>query len=175
MVPDRIRTIARPHPRVLTLYAVNALLASVTTCGLALPFVLLGMAPLFIRYSTTRYAIDGEGVGLSWGWLSRQESHITFDKIQDIHLHRSLIERWLGLGTVRIQTASGNMSAEITLFGITEFEALRDYLYDHMRGHTSPRAADAPSGGGEGEGEAMLEVLRSLRDEVRALRAELSR
>ena len=181
MIPETIRALDRPHPKVITLYVINALLASVTTCGLALPFVLLGMVPLFIRYSTTRYHIDEEGVGLSWGWLSRQESHITFDKIQDIHLNRGLVERWLGLGTVRIQTASGNMSAEVTLFGLTAFEELRDYLYDHMRtrqrGDSSAAVPQLSAGtdGGSADDAEVLEVLRALRDEVRALRAGLSR
>lgn len=170
MIPEHIREIDRPSPRVLQLYVLNALLFSLSSCGIAFPFFLLGAVPTIIQYRTMRYQIDAEGIGLSWGWLSRQESHITFDKIQDIHLHRSFMERWLGLGTIQIQTASGNTAAEVTLFGLTDFEALRDYLYDRMRLKESRPAA---AGTGGADPDAVVSALRELRDEVRRLRAEV--
>lgn len=173
MVPEHIRDIDRPDPKVVQLYLLNSLLVSLSSCGLAFPFLLMAAAPVFIRYRTMRYSIDAEGIGLSWGWLNRQESHITFDKIQDIHLHRSFLERWLGLGTIRIQTASGNMAAEVTLFGLTKFEELRDYLYDHMRQGSRDGAPAHAAAASADDGE-VLAALREMRDEVRRLRAEVS-
>jgi len=172
MVPDHILAIDRPDPKVLRLYLANTVLLSLSSCGIAFPFLLIAVAPVFIRYRTMRYRIDADGIGLSWGWINRQESHITFDKIQDIHLHRGFLERWLGLGTVRIQTASGNMAAEITLFGLTQYEEIRDYLYDRMRIKDEPPTA-AASPAIAGGGEEIISVLQELRDEVRRLRAEV--
>ena len=172
MVPANIQSIERPDAKVVRLYLLNSLLISLSSCGIALPFILLGAAPVFIRYQTMRYKIDADGIGLSWGWLNRQESHITYDKIQDIHLHRSLLERWLGLGTVRIQTASGNMAAEITLFGLVDFDAVRDFLYSRMRLSDAPAAAAATPAAGVGDG-AVISLLEELRDEVRRLRTEV--
>ncbi|MFT4974579.1 MAG: putative membrane protein YdbT with pleckstrin-like domain [Myxococcota bacterium] len=173
MIPEHISAIDRPDPKVVRLYLLNSVLVSLSSCGIALPFVLLAAIPVFIRYQTMRYRIDKDGIGLSWGWLNRQESHITFDKIQDIHLHRSFLERWLGLGTIRIQTASGNMAAEITLFGLIKFDDLRDYLYDRMRIKDDSTAPTAAPAAGSIADDAVVAVLQELRDEVRRLRAEV--
>ena len=41
------------------------------------------------------------------GHSLRREIHLTYRRIQDIHVTRNLFHRWLGLATVGIQTASG--------------------------------------------------------------------
>jgi putative membrane protein len=66
--------------------------------------------------------------------LFKRETLLTYRRIQDIHLTRNLVQRWLGLATVSIQTASGASGAEIAIEGILEAEALRDFLYERMRG-----------------------------------------
>ena len=68
------------------------------------------------------------------GLLWRREVNVAYRRIQDIHLTNGLIQRWLGLATVSIQTAAGSATPEITIEGVLEAEALRDYLYTKMRG-----------------------------------------
>lgn len=173
----QIRRIQRPHPRLVKLYLIGALLGSLSTCGLALPFALLALIPLLIRYNTLRYRFDENGVGVSWGWLFRNESYLTYDKIQDIHLNRGLLERWLELGTVEVQTASGNVGAEISFIGLTEFDAVRDFLYSRMRrGKGLPPQAAASAASAVGTAPASdeaLALLASIRDEVALLRRQL--
>ena len=65
---------------------------------------------------------------MSWGILMRREIYITYRRIQDIHLTRNIIQRWLGLATISIQTASGSSSPEMNVEGILEADALRDFL-----------------------------------------------
>jgi putative membrane protein len=166
-IPDVVRRLERPHPRLMTLYLLSALLGSLATCGLALPVALVGLIPLWIRYHTLRYRFDEEGVGVSWGYFFRHESHITYDKIQDIHVDRGLLERWLGLGTVEVQTAAGSAGAEISLPGLVDYDPVRDYLYARMRGAHDEGAEPAPAAA-EGEAEA-LALLRGIRDEVARL------
>lgn len=171
----QIRRIQRPHPRLVKLYLLAALLGSVSTCGLGLPVALIALIPLLIRYNTLRYRFDDNGVGVSWGWLFRSESYLTYGKIQDIHLNRGLLERWLGLGTVEVQTASGNAGAEISFIGLTEFDAVRDFLYSRMRrGKGLPaEGAAAAAKGPAGAPDEALAVLSEIRDEVAALRLQL--
>ncbi|MCM2258321.1 MAG: PH domain-containing protein [Vicinamibacteria bacterium] len=172
----RIRRIQRPHPRLVKLYLLGALVGSLSTCGLALPVALLALIPLLIRYNTLRYRFDETGVGVSWGWLFRSESYLTYDKIQDIHLTRGLLERWLGLGTVDVQTASGNAGAEITFIGLTEFDAVRDFLYSRMRrGKGLPAEGAAPAAAHAAQPDEALALLAAIRDEVTALREQLRR
>ncbi len=166
---DHIYDITRPHRKLLSLY----LLRSVLT-GPAFPFVFL---PSFFKYETLRYRFDDEGVTMAWGLLWRREIFLTYARIQDIHLSRGVLERWLGLATINIQTAAGSSSSEMSVVGLTEYEDLRDFLYLKMRG--------AKGDGGEGgDSEAVpsaesepadeaVGLLTDIRDEIRALRQRL--
>ena len=120
------RGITRPAPVLLHYYTILSLASLV-----AFPIVWLVS---FFRYETLRYAFDADGVSMSWGLLFRREIHLTYRRIQDIHVTRNLLQRWMGLGTVSIQTASGSSEPEMQIDGILEFEPLRDFLYAQMRG-----------------------------------------
>ena len=81
-----------------------------------------------------------------------------------------------------VQTASGNSGAEMTLEGLQEFEAVRDFLYSKMRGvkdHPPLAAAagtGAPAGRPSPAADAELAAtLREITHELRALREELAR
>ena len=58
---------------------------------------------------------------MRWGILFRREITLTYARIQDIHLTSNLVERWLRLARIQIQTASASASAEMTLEGLHEF------------------------------------------------------
>lgn len=137
----------------------------------AFPFLIL---PAYFRYHTMRYRFTDEGISMSWGILFRRETIINYARIQDIHLRSNFVERWLGLARVLVQTASGNASAELTLEGLKEFEAVRDYLYERMRGVKDPvKAVAAPTSAGEGNTE-LAAVLREVAAELRATRLVLA-
>ena len=69
------------------------------------------------------------------GILFRRETNLTYARIQDIHLRSGLLQRWLGLANVQIQTASGSAGPELVIEGFKEYEAIRDFLYTRMRGY----------------------------------------
>lgn len=155
-----IFAIERPSPRLLTLYV----LRSLALCFLG-PWFLVAIVPLYFRYHTLRYRFDDEGVAMSWGILWRRETYLTYARIQDIHISRGLFERWLGLGTIQVQTAAGSAGAEMGIEGLAEYEQVRDYLYSRMRGATlqvKPAAVE--------HGDEATELLTQIRDELRALR-----
>lgn len=126
MLPPAIAAIERPHPRLWTLYLLRALLTG--------PGLLLLVPLLWFRYHSMRYRFDEQGVHMRWGILFRREINLTYRRIQDIHLRSGLFQRWLGLADVLVQTAAGSASAEMTIEGLQEFEAVRDFLYTRMRG-----------------------------------------
>jgi putative membrane protein len=45
---------------------------------------------------------------MRWGILFRREISLTYARIQDIQLSSNLVERWLGLAKIQLQTASGS-------------------------------------------------------------------
>jgi uncharacterized protein len=163
---ERILALERPAPALLTLYGLRSL------AGLFLaPIVFV---PLYFRYHTLRYHFDGEGVSVSWGILFKREIHLTYKRIQDIHVKRSLLQRWLGIATVEVQTASGAQDAELSVEGVVEYEALRDFLYSRMRGHEL--AAATPGAGAHAEPEDRVGVLlERIRSELEGARAALER
>lgn len=143
-------------------------------CLLTGPLFPIFIIPNYFRYHTMRYRFDQDGISMRWGILFRKEVNLTYTRIQDIHLTSNLIERWLGLARIQVQTASGSSSAEMTIEGIKEYEIVRDFIYSKMRGHAS--APDSQVVGPAHPGDPLAEVAASLRDvskELRALRLDL--
>jgi putative membrane protein len=162
-----ILAITRPDKKLLTLYFIRCLFANV-----AFPIAFL---PCYLRYITLRYRFDNEGVAVSWGYFFRKETYLTYTRIQDIHVTRGIIERWLGLGTVEIQTAAGSSQAEEAIVGMTEFEAIRNFLYARMRGHDLSTASDQPAGAAAGGDKSLDSLLRDIRDELRGVHEALAK
>jgi len=114
---------------------------------------------------------------MRWGILFRHEIILNYARIQDIHLESNLIERWLGLARVLIQTASGSASAEMTIEGLKQFEAVRDFLYSRMRGvkDAAHRPPGSPLASHESapalDGATMSELTATLREVTREIRA----
>lgn len=158
MARDRQQRVERPVPRLLVYYALLAL-AAFPALPVLLPY-------LYFRYHTLIYRLDSEGLSMSWGILFRREIHLTYARIQDIHLVSNLAERWLGLARIQIQTASGGSGAQMTLEGIADHEAMRGFLYAKLR-----ETSGTVDGSGE---EGAAGALRELAAELRALRAALA-
>jgi len=135
---------------------------------------------LYFRFHTLRYRFDAEGIHMKVGILFRREVNLTYSRIQDIHLRSNILQRWLGLGNVQIQTASGSSGPELVIEGFKEFEAIRDFLYTRMRGYqtqgdssvnssaqSQASPSTAPTASAESEA---VSLLQSIRDEMRRTR-----
>lgn len=161
-------TITRPAPVLMQYYAVVSLFALI-----AFPIVLLVQ---WFKYETLKYKFDEDGISMSWGILFRHETNLTYRRIQDIHVTRNILQRWMGLATVGIQTASGSATPEMQIEGVPEYEALRDYLYAKMRG--AKGIVDAKPGAEppvehHAEDEA-LALLRQIAADLGAVRGRLN-
>ncbi len=116
----------RPSPKLLTYYLLTGMLTG--------PGLFIAIPALVIRYNTLRYRFEETGMRMQLGLFFRKEVVVAFRRIQDIHVSRNLIQRWLGIASVSVQTASGNAMPEIVLEGITDPDSVRDWLYERMRG-----------------------------------------
>lgn len=164
--PEQIFALERPHPSLRTLYVLRALLTG--------PFVIV-LLPLFLfRYRTLRYRFDEEGIHMRVGVLFRREVNLTYARIQDIHLQSGVLQRWLGLADIHIQTASGSAGAELVIEGFKEFEAIRDFLYTRMRGaktgHVGSPPAPLPDVASANDHAEVVTLLLNIRDELRRTR-----
>jgi uncharacterized membrane protein YdbT with pleckstrin-like domain len=154
--------IQRPSRELMKYYVLTSFLLG--------PFFIFPLIYLYFRYHTMRYEFDDEGISMRWGILFRREITLTYARIQDIHLTSNIIERWLRLARIQIQTASASSSAEMTLEGLHEFELVRDFLYSKMRGVRA--ATVAPTGEPSND---LASALREVAAELRAVREALQK
>jgi putative membrane protein len=165
---EKIRALDRPDPSLWKYYMV----ATLPTL-LFPPVTLVSLFLGWVRYSTLRYTFTEEGVSMRWGRLFRREVILNYARIQDIHLRSNIVERWFGLTRILVQTASGNSGAEMTIEGLKEYEAVRDFLYSKMRGvsDASDSIGSTPSDGAPRVGEVELaEALREVAREIQMTR-----
>ncbi len=167
---QEILGLERPESGLMTYYVMLAFIAG--------PFFFIPLIPLYFRYHTLRYRFDEEGISMRWGVLFRREIHLTYSRIQDIHLVSNAVERWLGLARIKIQTASGSAKAEMTIEGIGAYAQLRDFLYTRMRGARGEGGAAAvrEEAGATGDDTAaeLAATLRTVAEELRGLRRDLA-
>ncbi|HBE71140.1 MAG TPA: hypothetical protein DDW52_23590 [Planctomycetaceae bacterium] len=152
--------ITRPDPALFRYYVLSSLLTGPLT-----PFVLI---PLWCRYITLRYKFDDSGVSMRWGVLFRREVYLTYRRLQDIHLTRNILQRWMGLAKISLQTASGSSQAEGVIEGVLEAEELRDFLYSKMRGAKDTTTTANSSGHPEDQARATA-ALEDIRDALQEL------
>lgn len=87
--------------------------------GAMLLFVLLAILGAFIRYKYTRYEINGRGVMVTSGWLSRNRVETTYDKVTDVTLHQGLLARLFNFGNITVNTA-GSTTAPVVFQGLSD-------------------------------------------------------
>lgn len=156
----KVKAITRPEKALLVLYALAAIPSFI-----AWPIV---MVPLFFRYHTLWYRFGDEGLATGVGILFRREQQLTYARMQDIHVSQNLLERWLGIGTVTVQTAGAGAGGNLTITGIRDVEAVRDFLYAKLRG---VRHEDEPKAEAGSADVVLLEIRDALKDAAKALEA----
>jgi putative membrane protein len=162
---DDIFQIERPDPKLWIYYILSSFMAG--------PLFFVALVPLYFRYHTLHYRFDQEGISMGWGILFRREINLTYSRIQDIHLVSNIVERWLGLARIQIQTASGSAKAEMTLSGLLEFERVRDFLYSRMRGARDLGVTATPAMAVAGRAPASLDGAADLAAVLSEVAAEL--
>ncbi len=162
------QALERPSPKLLNYYFLCSLLTG--------PAIIVSLPALIIRYTMLRYYFEESGLRMTTGLIFRKEVIVAFRRIQDIHVSANVVQRWLGIATVSIQTASGNATPEIVLEGITNADQVRDWLYERLRGAKGQSAVTAPQSNrlssseralaiaSPPENEDALALLREIRD-----------
>ena len=168
MNESEIFQLERPSRALFKLY-----LARVVLFG---PLIIVTLPLLWFRYLTLRYSFDSQGIHMRWGVLFRREVNLTYARIQDIHVRSGVIQRWLGLGDLPIQTASGSSGPEMTIEGFHEFTDIRNFLYERMRGtrrgasSPKPPQMTAQPASDVGSSPEVVDALTAIRDELRSMR-----
>ena len=164
---EKVLKLERPDPALWKYYIICAIFTG--------PGIIVTLPYLYFRYHTLRYRFDAEGIHMKVGILLRREVNLTYARIQDIHLQSGIVQRWLGIANLNVQTASGSATAELVIEGFKEFEAVRDFLYTRMRGYHARNAPPAPAVSAAGvvpggDNADVVSLLHEIRDELRRTR-----
>src|SRR4051794_24222035 len=176
LVPENIRALERPGRALWRYYVVQSICSG--------PLIFFTFPYLYFRFHTLRYRFDEEGIHMKVGLLFRKEINLTYARIQDIHLRSGVIQRWFGLASVEIQTASGSTGAELVIEGFKDYEAIRDFLYTRMRGYQSQQGGRTHQAADNAQPQSLtgsatvalhanaelINLLTGIRDELRKTR-----
>ena len=125
-------------------------------------------------YRSLSYEIGDDQVIVRQGVLTRAVKHVPYRTVTNITVKRGLIDRWLGLGTLDIQTAgaSGTQQAEQSLVGLADPDEVYHLVVGQLRrfrGAMTPTQAEIDAPGSADE------TLAALLAEVRAIREMLKK
>lgn len=102
----------------------------VRTLGYGVAGLVIAVMVGYVRYSTTRYWIAAAGISHHTGLLSTKDTNVPFDRIQAIDVQQGVLQRWLNVQRVDVQTGAGGKGGEISLpalkpDAVAELRALR--------------------------------------------------
>jgi len=95
------------------------------------------------RWLRWRWRLGPEALHLSFGVLIRRSEHVPYFRIQHIELINGPIERWLGLTTLTVTTASASGAAVLPGVAQADAPALRTALLHLAQLAVAEHAADS--------------------------------
>lgn len=155
-------------PKVIWIIAVIAILVMWL---IVYPIVILWIRNL-------SYLIQEDRITIHKGILTKTHQNIPYRSITDFILQRSLYDRILGIGSIRIQTAGQSQSAtgyEGNMAGLIEYEKLHNQLREKLRmlhpiseSLTTNEPVEGPRKAGTQK--SMEQILEQMLDELKAIR-----
>jgi len=128
-------------------------------------------AILWIR--NLSYLIQEDRITIHKGILTKTQQNIPYRSITDFILQRSLYDRLLGIGSIRIQTAGQSQSAsgyEGNMAGLVEYEKLHNRLRERLRLlHPISEALTTSEPGKK----SMEQILKQMLQELKVIRKNM--
>ena len=125
-------------------------------------------------YRSLRYEVQDDEVVVNAGIWTKSVKHVPYRTVTNMQVKRDVVDRWLGIGTLNIQTAgmSGQTGAEERLVGLSNVQEVYEAVAEELRrfrGGMAPTQADV-----EAEPAVTLpDGLGKILTEVRAIRKSL--
>ena len=122
-----------------------------------------------------KYSIRVDRIAINKGILTKVEQNIPFRSITDFQLYRSLYDRALGIGSIKIQTAGQSQSAsgyEGVLSGLTDFEALHSELREKVKS-LYPKTDTGTSAARNSE--SVEQTLKMILEEIKYIRKNIEK
>ena len=120
-------------------------------------------------HSSIKYVLEDDKITVTKGVWWKTKSFVPYNRITNINIYQGPISRYFGMGKLSIQTAgfsgttsSGVKVAEAEIFGIKNFEEIKDTIINFVRG-LIPVAVEAEAKPSKGVDLQILEELRKIR------------
>jgi putative membrane protein len=130
------------------------------TTLLLLAVVAVGLGVRVLAWQRFRWAFDGAVVRVEQGVVSRSRRVVGVERVQQVELDRPLVQRLLGVATLRIETAGSDAGPEIELrvLGLRDALRLRDALQSPAAARTEARGSSGSGGTIDEDGGPVLRV-----------------
>jgi len=120
-------------------------------------------------YSSITYTLEDDKITVTKGVWWKTKSFVPYNRITNINVYQGPISRRFGLGKLSIQTAgfsgtssSGAKVAEAVIFGVKNFEEIKDIIINFVRG-MKPEAIEAEVESSKDLNQQILTELRRIR------------
>jgi len=127
-------------------------------------------------YSSITYTLEDDKITVTKGVWWKTKSFVPYNRITNINIYQGPISRRFGLGKLSIQTAgfsgtssSGAKVAEAVVFGVKNFEEIKDVIINFVRG-MKPEAIEA-----EAEVEPSKNLNQQILAELRKIRKAIEK
>ncbi|MBN2093271.1 PH domain-containing protein [candidate division KSB1 bacterium] len=129
-------------------------------------------APLVILWvKNLSYSLEEERITIKKGILTKVQQNIPYRAITDFLLNRSLYDRWLKIGAIRIQTAGQSRTPtgyEGQLSGLVDWDGLHQQLRAkikklHLVAESTTTADNISPATGDNKLDAILIELKAIR------------
>jgi putative membrane protein len=132
------------------------------------------LLPLYVK--SLSYELGDDELIVRSGVVTKSVKTIPYRTITDFTERRGFLDRWLGIGSLGIQTAGQSVQGgnEGSLVGLTDWSGVREELVARLRRDRAGRGVGtevAPSA----PATADAELLRAILAEVKGLREDLAR
>jgi uncharacterized membrane protein YdbT with pleckstrin-like domain len=107
--------------------------------------LVLGVLVGWIRRYFTQYMITDKRIAIRQGVLAKREQTAHIDRLQNVTINQTFLDRLFGVGMVDFDTA-GSDTAELKFYGIDDPQALRDRIATEYL--TAPGSEAEPTRGG---------------------------
>jgi len=88
-------------------------------------------------YREAEYSIQEEGIRMRWGVVWKKQVTVPYQKITNVDITRGPLERFLGIGTIHLQTAGAGgqqgQKAELKLPGTENPDLIRDRVLEKLK------------------------------------------
>lgn len=127
--------------------------------GISIPLIILW-------FKNLDFFIEDERITIHKGILTKIQQNIPFKAVTDFQLHRSLYDRLLGIGSIRVQTAGQSYSPtgyEGSLVGLPQWDTLLNELRDRVKENQLQVSSQSETSDQMSNAEIRQEVLVELR------------